>query len=390
MVSNENQLAAALKSKLVEHGFENVAVTIKDRQVLVTYENRLYRHEVRAVKEILKIVVPLAQEISCMTLIPQYRKIPLMAITVSLDPHLALFNGQTAPPASFFSVETSLDVDGIWQEIESMPKLNSSSWKFDLVVHPQFNAQFGNFDDPVKSQINLAPELTASFWEGMLLSAQLIIPLQNDLGEEGDGWRPGLLTFNQVLRLPQNTFVAATLGYFTQQRYGTDLEVKKYFANGRISLGANVGCTGYAFYAKGAWKYSRFDCLTALFSADYRVAPFDMTVRTMYGKFLYRDKGWRWDILRQFREVDIGFFGIRTPIGTNLGLNFSIPIFPPKHLPAGTLRLRTANYFSWEYRYRGILDSGASGYRYKTGNSLDDFMKRFHPDYVKNQLVRPN
>jgi hypothetical protein len=390
LASDESLLADDLKSKLVAHGFENVAVVVEDRQVLVTYENRLYRYEVRAVKEILKIVLPLAQEVTSITLIPQYRKIPLIAITLPVEEAIVLSNGHTSPATSFFTVEVALEVDPIWQKLQATPKANSSLRKLDLVAHPQFIAQFGDYSEIVRAQINLAPEMTTSLWNGMSLSAQVIIPLQNEFEEEGNYWRPGLMTVNQILRLPQNTFASITIGYFTQDRYGADLEAQKYFFNGRASVGANVGYTGYASYFKGKWKYSRFDFPTALVNSEYRFARLDLTFRAMYGKFLYQDKGWRWEILRQFREVDIGFFAINTTTGTNLGFNFSMPIFPPKHLPAGVVRVRTANYFPWEYRYWGIWESGASGYRYNTGNRLDDFMKRLHPDYVKNQLLRQN
>ncbi len=387
-VPGDNRLADSLKSQLIKKGFENVAVIWADKNVTVTYENRIYRHEVRGIQEVLRLVLPLAKEAMAITLIPQNRKIPLGAITVPVNGRQTLSNGHSSNEDFASAMQVALDVDSIWRKIKAIPQANSSLRKFDIVVHPQFKAQFGNYDDPVKSQINLVPEINTFLWKGMSLSAQLIIPLQNELEEEGNDWRPGLLTLNQTLRLPRNYFLSATMGYFTQQRYGFDLEIKKYFINGKASLGANVGYTGYASYLKGAWYYSTMDVLTTLVDAEYRVAPFDLIMRATYGKFLYQDRGGRLDILRQFGEVDIGFFVSKTQSGTNGGFNFAIPIFPPKYLPLGSLRIRPALYFPWEYRYWGILESGASGYRYKTGNRLGDFMKRINPDYVKNQFLR--
>jgi hypothetical protein len=108
-------------------------------------------------------------------------------------------------------------------------------------------------------------------------------------------------------------------------------------------------------------------------------------MRATYGKFLAEDKGWRLDILRQFREVDIGFYVLNTELGTNSGFNFSVPIFPPKYLPPGPIRVRTAKYFPWEYRHYRFSESG---FRYKTGNNPDDFLKRLNPDYIENQVHR--
>jgi hypothetical protein len=160
------------------------------------------------------------------------------------------------------------------------------------------------------------------------------------------------------------------------------MEIKKYFANGRSAIGANLGYTGFASYLRGVWSYSDIDVLTAFLNAEHRFSRNDLIVRVTYGKFLYQDKGWRWDIQRQFREVDIGFFVSKTDEGANGGFNFSLPIFPPKSLPVGPIWARTAKYFPWEYQYWGYSESGL---RYKTGNNLDDFMKRLNPDYIKNQ-----
>ncbi|MGH7451164.1 MAG: YjbH domain-containing protein [bacterium] len=387
-VPGENRLADSLKSQLIQKGFENVAVIWADKNVTVTYENRIYRHEVRGIQEVLWLALPLAKEATAITLIPQNRKIPLGAITVPVKGRQTLSNGHSSNEDFAAAMHVTLDVDSIWGKIKAIPQANSSSGKFEIVIHPQFIAQFGNYDDPVKSQINLVPEINAFLWKGMSLSAQLIIPLQNELEEEGNDWRPGLLTLSQTFRLPRNYFLAATMGYFTRQRYGFDLEIKKYLIDGKASLGANVGYTGHASYLKGAWYYSTIDILTALVDAEYRVSPFDLIMRATYGKFLYQDRGGRLDVLRQFGELDIGFFVSKTQIGTNGGFNFAIPLFPPKYLPTGSLRIRPASYFPWEYRYWGIWESGASGYRYKTGNRLNDFMQRINPDYVKNQFLR--
>jgi hypothetical protein len=391
-----NGLADSLKHQLVKNGFENVAVVVEDRLMIVTYENRIYRHEIRAAQEVMALLLPLVKEGMKITLIPQNRKIPLIAISLSPDDYPALTKGKASRQRYFSQAEVSLDVEPAWSKVRALPQANSSSWKFDLVVHPQFKAQFGKRTDPVESQINLAPELNVSFWKGLSISAQWIIPLQNELVEEsgpaslqnrhrkeGDFARPGLLTLNQTFRAPKNTMISATVGYFTRHRYGADAEIKKHFFNGRASLGANLGYTGYAAYLKGVWSYSTIDLVTALVNAECRLSRFDLSLRATYGKFLERDKGWRIDIRRQFSETDIGFFVSNTEAGTNGGFNFSLPIFPSKHLPPGPFRARTANYFPWEYRYWGGLESAM---RYNAGNPLETFMKRLNPDYIKNQL----
>jgi hypothetical protein len=377
----QNDLTERLQSDLVNSGFENVAVLLEDRQLIVTYENRIYRDEIRAAQEVLTILLPALKEGVTVTLIPQNRRIPLAAISFPADQELALAKGEASSPRFFSQAVVALEVEPFWSKVRALPKANSSSGRFDLIVHPQFSAQFGKRTDPVESQTNLAPEINVSLWPGMALSAQGIIPLQNDLEKEGDYWRPGLITLNQTVRLPQTIFAGFTAGYFTRNRYGTDLAAKKYFMNGRVAIGANIGYTGFASYYKGTWRYSTINALAALVHADYRQVPFDLTLRATYGQFLQQDKGWRFDMQRQFREVDIGFYVFKTEFGTNGGFNFSVPIFPAKYPRAGTIRARTAAYFPWEYRYWGLNDNGVI---YNHGNSLNQFLKRLNPDHLKN------
>ena len=257
-----------------------------------------------------------------------------------------------------------------------LPRASPSLHKLDIVIHPQFKTQFGNYAEPVESQINLAPEVRTTLWKGMSLAAQLIIPLQNELSEEGDYWRPGLLTINQFLRLPSDTFVSATLGYFTRHRYGMDVAIKKYFfADRRWSVGANVGYTGYASYrkeARGTWYYSDVGLLTSFFNVEYLFPRFDLSLSAMYGKFLYEDRGWRFDILRQFGDVDIGFFVFKTETGHNGGFNFCIPI-PQVHLSMGPVRIGPAEEVPWEYCYKGLPRTGI---QYEIGSSIDECMER--------------
>jgi hypothetical protein len=192
-----------------------------------------------------------------------------------------------------------------------------------------------------------------------------------------------LIAINQTLRLPQNIFVSASLGYFTQNRYGLDVEAQKYFLNGQVALGGKFGHTGYASYFKGAWSYSPLAHQIMAVNSTTRLPRVDVSLRATYGKFLYQDSAWRVDLVRQFRETDFGFFVLRSQGELNTGFHFAVPIFPPKHLRAGRVRIRTAEYFAWEYRYKGFPNSGVV---YDAGNSIHDFIQRLNPSYVKNQV----
>lgn len=379
-----NVLADSMTARLIKNGFENVAATWQDRHAVVTYENRIFRYEIKAVQEVIILLMPLVKQQRYLTLIPQNENIPLVAVTVPVDEYLAFIKQEISIEKFVSTVEVSIDTDSAVRKLAGKQKINRSFYKFDILVTPQLKAQFGQRSDPIEVQINIAPELSTFLWKGMRLSAQVIIPLQNELNKEEDLVRPGLITLSQTFRLPQTTFFSTTAGYFTEQRYGVDFNIRKYFQNGRWAIGANLGYTGFASYLKGVWSYTDLDMLTTSMSADYRLSRFDLILGATYGRFLNKDKGLRLDILRQFGEVDIGFFALKTDTDTNGGFNFSIPIFPAKYLPARRLRISPASTFRWEYRYKGL---DINGRQYKTGNRIIDFMKKLDPEYIKNELV---
>ncbi len=382
-------LAEQLESDLAEKGFENVHVVVEGGRVIVTSKSKTYQDGVKAIREVMANLLSGAKEEldgkqKNITLISQSRKIPVVAISIPGNEYLSLLSSKPPGREPIANVDISLDVGSAWRKTRRITKAQSSLWKLDIIIHPQFKANFGDYNDPVEAQVNLAPRITTTLWKGMSISAQVIIPLYNELGELGEYWRPGLLTLNQTLRLPLDTFASATAGYFTQDRYGGDLEVRKYFADGRLSIGANAGYTGFASYFKGVWYYTNIDHLTGSINARYRISRFNLSLGATYGRFLYKDEGWRFDVFRRFGETGIGFFALKTRGGTNGGFSLAIPIFPSRHLPAGRIRVSPAKEFQWEYRYKTLPKRGI---QYNTGNRIDDFMKGFDPSYVKNQMV---
>ena len=52
----ENSPADGLRCDLLEHGFDNVFVVLENGHLIVSYENRAYRSETKAIFEILTVV----------------------------------------------------------------------------------------------------------------------------------------------------------------------------------------------------------------------------------------------------------------------------------------------------------------------------------------------
>ena len=92
--------------------------------------------------------------------------------------------------------------------------------------------------------------------------------------------------FHQEVRLPTNLFAGVSVGYFTNYRYGTALDVRKYFLNGNVALRGHLGYTGYASYPKRLgvdepekiWQYGDFDYVDYKIGIDYFIAKWNLKV----------------------------------------------------------------------------------------------------------------
>jgi len=379
-VDNSNDSISRLFSMA---GFENVKSAIDESKLIVAFENRRYRSQARGLAEVLKIIsnsasVPLNTEIFLILL---HQEVPMVMVNLVLQDYEDFVNNENGTSLFADSVKITLEFESVWEQIKSKERLNSSNFKSDIVVIPQFRAQFGKFTHPVESSINVIPEYNLLLNKGLSFKAQLIIPVYNDLDEEGDLVRPGIIALNQFVRLKDDVFFDVTVGCFDKNRAGGNFELKKYFSNGRLSLGANVGyTTDYSYTGIKTDYLVDENFLTALLSADYRYEPYDLTGRIQAGNFLYNELGVRCDLLRQFREVTIGFFVLATESELNGGFNFSIPIPPRKYSKPKYFRVSPTEKFSFEYRAKGYPTSGTM---YNTENELFRSMLEFNPDYLK-------
>jgi hypothetical protein len=147
-------------------------------------------------------------------------------------------------------------------------------------------------------------------------------------------------------------------------------------------LGGQVGRVGYLSYRDGIWYYSDIVTDVYLLTLKYAFPLVDFYISGAYGKFLFGDVGWRVDFTRTFRELDLGFFGIKSEGKLLGGIRISFPLFPSRHRPfSGRLRVRSPVTFPWTYRYRP--ENGG----FLLSNAIENFQKRLLPSYIKNNVV---
>jgi hypothetical protein len=381
-----NEEREKIESFLKNQGIENVIVSKQDTTLIIVYENRRYRFESKALTEIVHLIYKNVSQNVHIQFVILHQKIPMLYVDMHLGDYRDFLKGDILWEQFSDLISVSMENPGVHYPTGKM--VNQSDFKADFVIVPNFRAQFGVFTHPVQSNISVIPELNMLFAKGLSMKSQVIFPVQNNFITDPDGKvvRPGLLTFNQLIRLDDNVFFQATAGFFTANRVGGNIEFKKYFADGDMALGSQLGFTAYhAFIENRDDPFMRDDYFTGLLSFEYRYRPFDVIGRLQAGNYLYNDLAVRFDILRQFGEVNIGFFAmVSSSSEVNGGFNFAIPLPPHRYLKPKFFRLRQARNFSWEYRAKGFP---LKGINYKTGHELFELILDYNPDYFKKSFL---
>jgi len=374
-----------LYRKLIDEGFENVLVSNSDSTLYVSYENRLYRFEIDAIKKVLELSADELIGFKRISLIIQNKNIPIVKLETSSNKVMDWLNKKIAP--SDFTDELSVSMNSLpdWYKLkESNDFENSSSLKFDFVIKPTYRFQFGDYSDPVKYQLNFSPHMDLSLWKGATLRYELTMPIHNDFDEREDSIRTSNLVFNQTFRLSNSFFLSASLGYFNQNRYGFDIETKNFFMNGNFSIGFNFGYTGYASFVGSRLFYSDLYKWTGSASIDYRIPVYDLTLGLSIGRYLMSDNTFRVDINREFGEIQIGFFAMRSTSGvSNGGFKISVPFFPSKYWKPNFIRLRTIENLDYSYHVK-IDRSQLIGLTYNSGFQLNEFKEKLNPSFILN------
>lgn len=343
--------ASALTDALVREGFEAVGVCIQGSTAVVTYENRLYRYDVRALEAVAQSASAHLDGLQNLRLVPTRTGLPLA--TIDLPAAARLLSSEAT------SAELAIP--------RPLPDTRNGPWfKLDAVVHPVVRAEFGDPDNPIRADLELHPTLETALWPGATATAQLIVPVLSDIQTTDGSVRPGILAVHQQMRLPGATFARVSAGRFTRDRYGVDLGATSYLADGRIAVSARAGRTGFAEFDGSRLLYSALNLTTYAVGAEVVVLPrYALTVGAEVERYLSEKTGVRGEIARQFGETRIAFFGTWTESDrpedrANVGgrITFALPM--ARHARPARARIRLADRMSIEYRYRRLTEGTPS------------------------------
>lgn len=379
---------------LIKDGFENVGVKQEKGDVYLFYENRAYRWEIDGLSRVLNLAAKSLGDTTILHVVPLHHQLPVTVVTTKVGDYQKTLKQQTAGDLSVSAIRVAMNTDSLNSISKGVLLQNKSTKKIALIFLPGFRVQLGNFDNPVEWQFSISPILQSSLWKGNLLTLQLFIPLHNSLQQSFEGnTRLETATINQLFRLPKNVFFNVSSGIFSfrnridsyadYKRFGIVSDLRKYFLNGRFCAGGYLGLTGYMTYSSGYFTYWPLEKVNYAMYCEYRNPAYDFTTRLTAGKFLYDDVAVRLDLSRQFRELNLGLFVLKSEFGTVGGFNVIVPISPKKLMKPSFFSINLAKYFNYEFRESTVDPSAATLH---TNYDLHETVRNLNPDFVQKQL----
>lgn len=383
-----------LKEKLINTGFENIRVSNEDSIYHISFENNIYRWEVRALSTALDTIAEYAPKDARINLVQLRYDIPQISTSIDAVSWLKFRHDTTVNSGIDSALTISYKTKSSWNLIKKDKPLKRNIARFDLVFYPQFYLANLTYEKVYEIQFNIAPALEVSFWKGMLLTAQVIFPIYNDCkvyGEGGSKIRPGFLVLTQDFRLPGPVFGKVSVGNFNYDRYGVDLKLNYPFKNPRWYIGMNAGFTGYSVFTNEGWELGDLNTATFSANAGYFLPRFNLRFELSAGRYIRGDFGGRFDLSRMFGETTVGLYGMYSTLELgesgqpNAGFHVAIPFPPGKRFKRRRFRVNLPNYFDWEYNGATELYYGRYYEIRPDENRTEHYL---NPLYIKNELLK--
>jgi hypothetical protein len=251
-------------------------------------------------------------------------------------------------------------------------------------LHPEVIANFGFKLDPFQTKTSLLLQSQLYLRRGLVLNVGVLFPLTNNYDTQPFNIRPAPLYLNQFWAVGRQTFLSASVGFFYTNQYGVNLQYRRSNLTKPWSFGLEASLTGDYYYPQRGIYYEPLGRALLLADLAYRISRRAITLKLSGGQYLYQDRGVRVDFIRQFYSVEVGLFAMKTTKGSTAGFSFALPIPPGRLVQTKRVRLRTTEEFRWEYSYNG--GGNNVGLRYRTGNRLDELLRQYHADYLRQQI----
>ena len=381
-----------LYARLAYHGFENLRISMAaDSGMAIAFENRVYRHDLKAVGEILRLVNESDSTWQRIYLLPCTRGVPRGQITVDGDAYRGFMAGAMD--------EKSFAKTLVVGEASEQPRTPVLAWKnrsflrVDANITIGHQIQLGQYDDRLKLYGEFIPGLRSTLWHGTMVQMDGYIPFHDEISVYDAGPRIGRISVSQLLRLPADIYASLQFGAFPPERWGLSAETARFWLQRRLLTGAQLDNTGFFYHDEGTWFYSKMHLWTYKIYAQYFLPWTDMMLGLNYSKYLKGDRGWRVTMRRTFAETDIALYYAVTDQDRFGGVQLMIPLPTQRRMRPGAVRLTWPNQYSTGYRAtskattdrsEGLMQTGLA---VDSGLSLAEMVKYLTPAHVISSIA---
>ncbi len=372
-------------------GMENIQCAQTLETTTVSFENNVYRSTYSGVGKAVDACLKSHTE-GNLQLVVLENRMPRLCISLPDSLAEAYRNGEIGLQQVYERMGISVDTDKAMEALKNAGKEEASSaWKMDIVVYPDLFLENNTFAELYTYAVNLNPAVEMDLWKGGKVTAQVVFPIATNLGGEMKRIRPGIIALSQDVRFRHNLFGKVTVGNFTDNRIGTQVEMKYRSDNGCLELGALLGLTGFsAVTAEDGWYIGTRQRINAAVTASLYEPHTNIQFDLKASRYVYGDYGVRGDCTRHFGEYAIGLYGIYTNGEINGGFHFAIPLPGKKWSRKGFLRVKPADYFAWAY---GMVADGKyieeqMGRTYSTRPDDNRSSGFYQPDYIRYFLIK--
>lgn len=366
---------------LKNEGFANIRVAQSDSLTVFTIQNDAYNIQATGIAAATRILEEQGMlEFGVVKLIVTDFDVPQVTLTYD-------------SAVGDWTVSHKVEKES-WKMVQKQPKLNNSFGKVDILVYPQVSLMNLIITQVYQSLWQLNPTVEFSLWPGSKLSYQIKIPIFNDgYGSAESKVHPGMITLSQRFRIPWDIVGKASVGVFTNNRYGAAVQLSRRFnfeprfwLEGSFEMLALCYFDGFVFHMDRKFKpyYS--------FGAGYYWPLLGTSFHARIRKNLLDDYSVRFEMNRHFRMVTIGFYaekGLNSYAQTNGGFRFSVSLPPHRYRRKGYIpRVTTSAQMGMTYN----ANNEQRWYKDIKFEASDNIMNdnAFNPYYIKKEIDKIN
>ena len=349
-------MAQDIQGSLFKQGFENILLEDSEENRFLIFENRIYRNP-------------------GFSLIEVKREVPTERENLFIPLH---HNNLVATYSENYELqEIDEDIRNFFQ-VNNRP-LKNYRWQFR--IQPRLATRFGFYTDPFQTKFNMIVDTRIYLAQGLSLQTGISIPINNNYDNQGMKLRAAPSMLHYFTQPWNHHFISASVGSFYNDRYGLDIEYRYAHLDKNWSFGLGAGLTGF-YWLNGLEQYSTpVNDLYLVADAEWRTGIEHTSLKLSAGQFLYKDKGARLDLIKQFAQAEIGVYAARTDIGTTGGFQFTFSLFPGSVFRTRKLELRTTEEFRYEYSYNNEQPVAAS---YRIGMPrLSNVLRNYHQQWIR-------